>query len=209
MIHTEDLQENGLFICVEKPGFSYGSDALRLAAFARLKRGERALDLGAGTGILSILLASRHGAHFTAIEIQEEMCALMEKSVAINAQEDSIEIRCADLRALKSAPSFEHFDAAVCNPPYFAGGTKSESEQRRASRHQDSCTMRDAASCAARLLRQGGRFYICCPATLLADCCAALVENGMQPKRLKLEGARLALIEAKKGGKPGLTLEIE
>ncbi len=208
MVYREDLEENGLYIYVEKPGFSYGSDALALCAFARLKKNERALDLGAGTGILSILLSSRSGAFFTAVELQQEMCTLMEKSVRENGQGDKISVLCADLRQLRPKPGFEQFDAVLCNPPYFAGGTQSESAQRRESRHQNSCSVRDAASCAARLLKEGGRLYLCTNAALLADSCAALVENGLQPKRLRLIGGRLALYEAKKGAKPGLTIEI-
>ncbi len=208
MLQTEDLQENGLMICVEKPGFSYGGDAVALAAFARLKKGETALDLGAGTGILAILLAGRYGARFTAVEIRGDMCALMQKSIALNAQEEMISVMNADLRELKSGRGFENFDAAVCNPPYFSGGTQSENEQRLESRHQKSCDFRDAAACAFRLLKQGGRFYICCPVTMLADCCAALIENGMQPKRMRIESGRLALIEAKKGAKAGMRLEL-
>ena len=50
---TEDLQCNGLSIVVDKAGFTYGSDAVLLANFARPRRGDSCLDLGAGTGILS------------------------------------------------------------------------------------------------------------------------------------------------------------
>jgi len=212
MLKKEDLQEGGLVIYTgteDAPkGFSYGTDALSLAAFAGLSRGERALDLGAGTGLLSILAAYRHGAHMTAVEIRADMCALMERSVGENGQEKQIEILHADLRTLRPRPGFENFDAALCNPPYFAGGTPSPNAQRRESRHQESCTFRDAAACASRLLKNGGRFYICCPASLLADCAAALTEHGMQAKRLRIERGRLALFEAKKGAKPGLKLEL-
>ena len=206
MLQKEDLQENGLCIFTDKPAFSYGSDALALASFAHLKRGERALDLGAGTGILAILLESRFHARFTAVELREDMCALIQKSVSANGQ--AIEVLCADLRTLRPSPEFENFDAALCNPPYFTGGTKSENEQRRTARHQESCTLQDAVLCAARMLKNGGRFTLCYPVSGLASLCAALVENGLEPKRLRIHENRLALIEAKKGAKSGLKYEI-
>ena len=209
MIVTEDLMENGLRIRVDKPAFSYGGDAIALANFTRLKANERALDLGTGTGILAILLNGRYGARFTAVDIRADMCALARESVALNAQEGAIDVRLADLRTLRPAPGFENFDAAVCNPPYFSGGTQSANGQRRQSRHQDTCTLRDAAACAARLLKAGGRLYVCCPIAQLADCCAALIEYGLQPKRVCIQKKRLALLEAKKGGGVGMELIIE
>lgn len=201
--------ENGLRIRVEKPAFSYGGDAISLANFARLKKSERALDLGTGTGILAILLNGRYGARFTAVDIRADMCALALESVKLNAQEDAIDIRCADLRTLRPKAGFENFDAAICNPPYYSGGTQSADEQRRQSRHQDSCTLRDVAACAARLLKESGRLYVCCPVSQFADCCAALIEHDLQPKRVCIQRNRLALLEARKGGGVGMELTIE
>ena len=57
----EDLQLNGLSIVVDKAGFTYGSDAVLLANFANPRRGDSCLDLGAGTGILSILVNGKTG----------------------------------------------------------------------------------------------------------------------------------------------------
>ena len=56
------------------PGdFCYGIDAVLLSDFARVKKGEQALDLGTGTGIIPILLkAKTQGEHFTGLEIQEQ-----------------------------------------------------------------------------------------------------------------------------------------
>ena len=67
---TEDLQCNGLSIVVDKAGFTYGSDAVLLANFANPRRGDSCLDLGAGTGILAILVNGKTGARFIAVEIQ-------------------------------------------------------------------------------------------------------------------------------------------
>lgn len=209
MLQIEDLQENGLCIYTDKPSFSYGSDAVALAAFTHIKAGERALDLGAGTGILAILLQGRTHARFTAVEIREDMCELIRRSVQTNGQDEHIDTLCADLRELRPHAGFENFDAAVCNPPYFTGGTLSENEQRRDARHQQNCTLADAAACASRLLKEGGRLCICYPVSGLSPLCCELSACRLEPKRLKIIENRLALIEAKKGAKPGLTLECD
>ena len=206
----EDLQFKNLRIAVNKPGFSYGHDALLLCDFARMGPKDTALDLGAGTGILSILLNGRHGTPFTAVEIQPEAAALMEESVAMNGQND-ITVLCHDLRTLQDVLPRESFTCAVCNPPYFAGGTPSPHEGVNISTHQQSCTVDDVAGCARLMLKNGGRLWMCYPAAGVAEAFAALHNNGMEPKRIQLvcgkKAPYLALIEAKKGAKPGLIWE--
>ena len=207
----EDLQLNGLSIVVDKEGFSYGSDAVLLANFAKPRRGDNCLDLGAGTGILSILINGKTGARFTAVEIQRPACLLMEESIALNAQEGEITVLNADLRELGGLFPAGSFDGAVCNPPYFSGGTRSENPAVALSIHQDGCGIYDVARCAGRLLKNGGRLWLCYPASRLAECLHAMVESGLQPKRLRLidgkNGPYLALIECLKGGKTGLIIE--
>ena len=69
----DDLQVKGYEI-IQKPGrFCFGMDAVLLSSYAKVKRGERALDLGTGTGILPILLEAKNpGLHYTGLEVQEE-----------------------------------------------------------------------------------------------------------------------------------------
>lgn len=210
---VEDLGFQNLRIIRDTRGFTYGTDAVLLANFVRAKSGERFLDLGAGTGILSILINGKTGACFDAVELNESMCDMARRSVALNAQQASIRVLCADLRTLIAKPGFENFDAAVSNPPYFAGGTKSADTQRRMSTHQEECTVYDVAACAKRLVKNGGNFFMVYPASLLAQACHALGENRFEVKRAQLvftkRGAapHVVLLEAKKGGRAGMVWE--
>ena len=70
----DDLQRNGLKIIQKTDGFCFGMDAVLLSGFASVKPGERALDLGTGTGIIPLLLSAKtKGDHFTGLEIQTEI----------------------------------------------------------------------------------------------------------------------------------------
>jgi tRNA1Val (adenine37-N6)-methyltransferase len=210
---VEDLQYNGLKIIRDTRGFTYGTDSVLLANFVHAKECDHVLDLGAGSGILSILINGKTKAHVTAMEINEKLCDMLRRSVQMNGQEEGIRVLCADLREKNTDLNAGSFDAAVCNPPYFASGTKSEVDQRRVSTHQDTCTVYDVSACAKRLLKNGGRLYLVYPASLLAEAVHAIKENRIEPKRIQLVFTRrnnpphIVLIEAKKGGRTGLIWE--
>ncbi|MBQ9833230.1 MAG: methyltransferase [Clostridia bacterium] len=203
----DDLLENELHIIRRSDVFAYGSDAIALAAFVSLSKKDIVLDIGTGTGILAILLCGRYDASFTAIEIDREMADMARRSVKLNSQEDKITVIEGDVRNMHKELGYESYSVIVCNPPYFSGGTKSENEISRNSRHDDTLNMDELAYSASRLLKNGGKLFLVYPSSRFAVCCASLVNNGIMPKRIKLIGERV-LVEAKKGGKEGLNWEL-
>lgn len=209
---TDDLQCKGLVILRDTERFSYGHDAVLLANFTRAKAGERLADLGTGTGVIALLVCAKTGASVVAVDIDAACVALAQKSVELNGLQDRIEVMEADIRTMGAA-ALGVFDAAVCNPPYFAGGTESPNPSRRRSAFQGECTLWDAAACAGRILKNGGRFFICYPARLLAPLCAALMGEKLAPKRVCLVRARagkppyLVLVEARKNARAGAAIE--
>jgi len=60
---VDDLQ-NGYYIIQDPRKFCFGMDAVLLSGFARVKKGEKVLDMGTGTGIIPVLLASKTGRVF-------------------------------------------------------------------------------------------------------------------------------------------------
>ena len=103
----DELHRNGYFIIQNKEKFCFGMDAVLLSGFANVRRGERAIDLGTGTGIIPILLeAKTEGEHFTGVEIQAESVDMARRSVQYNHLENKINIEVGDIK--DASGSLEH-----------------------------------------------------------------------------------------------------
>lgn len=211
MIRTDDLQFQGLVLLQETEAPCFSEDSVLLANFLRLSSTDRAVDLGAGNGILSILGQAKTNASFVGVEPDAAQCALARQSAALNGQD--IPFLC--ITAAQAPAQLGHgiFTAAVMNPPYFTTGDPSHQPARAAARHADGALLTEFLSAAFLLLKNGGKLFICYPANLLADLLCALRANRLEPKRLRpaLPNATGApsrvLVEAKKLGKPGLIFE--
>lgn len=211
-IVLDDLQHDGLVILRDTARFSYGHDAVLVANFVRAKKGERFVDLGTGTGVIALLAHAKTGADALAVDIDPDCCALAQESVIKNNLEGHIEVLCADMRELSVAQTGA-FDAAVCNPPYFAAGTESPDPSRQRSKFQGDCTLKDVVACAARLLKNGGRFFVCYPAEFIAPLLFELQSQKLASKRMRFVRSKvdkppyLVLVEAKKGARHGAAIE--
>lgn len=207
----DDLQRDGLVIVRSNSHFAYGHDAVLLSDFVRARAGERYIDIGTGTGILAILVHAKTGADIVAADIDEECIRMVTKSIALNKLETHITPALCDVRRIGQA-ELGCFDGAICNPPYFSGGTKSADPGRRASVFEETLNIYDAVHCAGRLVKNGGKLYVCYPAKYIQPLCAAMQQGGFALKRLCLVRSRvdkppyLALAEGRKGGGVGAEL---
>ena len=94
----DDLQ-NGYWMIQNPSLFCYGIDAVLLASYAKVKRGERAMDFCTGSGIVPILLkAKTNGEHFFGLEIQEYSAEMAQRSVRYNHLENDVEIFQGDVK---------------------------------------------------------------------------------------------------------------
>lgn len=203
------------------PGFFYddalfppGTDAFLLGAFPKLRRGALVCDLGAGTGLIGLLLLAREPSlRLHNVELQEEPLRLAERTAAANGF--AVEQHLGDLRTMPDLPETGRFDLVVSNPPYFAAGAGPAcgEDTLRLARSEAGCTIFDVCRRASRLLRWGGAFAAVYRPERLCDLLEAMRQNGMEPKRLRLvqhtisSPPSLVLAEGRRGGKPGLTVE--
>ena len=140
---VDDLQ-NGYFVIQDPKKFCFGMDAVLLSGFARVKKGETALDMGTGTGIIPILLSQRtEGKHFTGLEIQPESAEMARRSVAYNHLEEKIEIVTGDIKEAGRLFQPAFFDVITVNPPYMADqcGIQNPQDAKAIARHEILCNL--------------------------------------------------------------------
>lgn len=213
---VDDLQRNNLKIIQKTDGFCFGMDAVLLSSFANVKRGEKVLDLGTGTGIIPLLLSAKTaGEHFTALEIQPEIAKMAARSVAMNHLEEKIEIVNGDIKEASRIFGAASFDVVTTNPPYMndAHGLKNPTEVKAISRHEVLCTLDDVVREGAKVLKSGGRMYMVHRPHRLIEIITAMKQYKLEPKRMcmvhpfKDKEANMVLIEAVKGGGSWLKME--
>ena len=180
----DSFHRGGIKVLQKKRGYRFSLDAALLADFVRIEPGEDAVDLGAGNGIVALLLARKPFRRLVAIEIQAALADLARRNVVLNGLAGRIEVVEADLRGY--APG-RVFDVAYSNPPYIpkSTGFPSASEEKTVAKHEITCDILDVLRAAARLLRPAGRAYIVYPGGRRADLEAAAGRAGLRIQALR------------------------
>ena len=210
------LHRNGYEIIQNPKKFCFGMDAVLLTGFAKVKPGERMLDLGTGTGIIPILMeAKTKGTHFVGLEIQEESADMARRSVAHNHLQDKITITCGDIKEAGAIFGAGSFDVVTTNPPYMNDhhGLQNNDMPKAIARHEILCSLEDVVREGAKVLKVGGRFYMVHRPFRLAEIIRTLSKYKLEPKRMRFvhpyvdKEPNMVLIEAVKGGNPMVKIE--
>ena len=145
----------------KKSAFKVGTDGVLLGASADTTNAERILDVGSGTGLISIMLAQRSNAVITAIEPDDDSFVQTCENVKICKWHERIIVKHARLRDFN--PGHVKFDLIVTNPPYFCDSLKNPELRKSAARHNDSLTSEEILSGASRLLKEDGLLQLIMP----------------------------------------------
>ena len=189
---------NGIKIIVSDE-HKFWTDTVLLANFAKPKKSDNACDLGTGCGAIPLIWCrNAPPKSITAVEIQENACDMLQRSIALNNIQN-IHVIHSDLRELDGKVPFSSYNLVVCNPPYKAEGTGivNPNDAHKIARHEFSC-----------------RLCMCQRPERLSDVITDMRKFGIEPKRLRFVQQRpskppkLFLIEGRRGGNPnGLIIE--
>ena len=191
-------------------GLTFGTDALLLASYVRARPGAAAVEIGGGSGIVSLLCLSRNTiASVDCIEVQPAYAALIEKNAAMNGMQTRLHAFCDDVRHYAQLPDrIGKADVVFCNPPYMkTTGLKNRAPEKNIARHEVFGDIEEITAAAARLLRYSGKFFCVYRPDRIVDLLAALRKNRLEPKRVTFVHADTAtppcllLLEATRGGR--------
>jgi tRNA1Val (adenine37-N6)-methyltransferase len=199
-----------------KDGYRFSVDALLLENFISANRLENGVELGSGSGIISILLAKRlKDTRIISVEIQEYLADRAKRNVRLNNVEEKVEIMSKDIKDLRKVFPTNSFDFAFSNPPFrrLKSGRLSISEERAVARHEMEITLADLVSTASYMLKHSGKFYLIYHPFRLVELISLLRKKRLEPKRMRFvhsradEEAKMVLIEAVKGS--GTWLKVD
>lgn len=210
----DQLYPGGYRFCFSDGAFKPSTDTFLLGGFAETRREQRVCDLGAGVGLLGLLLLSRQPSlHVTNIDVDERACALSRRSVEANGLTHRVTTVCADLRCRTDLPPANSFDVCVSNPPYFpVHAGKAAAGARGAARSELTCTFDELCAAASYLLCSGGRFYLIHRAERTVQLLETLRQHRLEPKELQFvqkdarTPPRLVLLGCRRDGGTGLTV---
>lgn len=197
--------EGSLTVYQPEKGFRFSIDSVLLAHFLTLKPKELILEVGAGSGIISLIALKRFPkCKIFALELENLFVECLKKNVSENKLENKLFTIKGDIKN----PPFkrECFDVIFSNPPYFKSeaGRKSPYEIENIARRDENFDLNEFLKNVSSLLKNRGRFYLIFTALRLAELIYLLKKNRLEPKLLRLvysypgSEARLVLLSAVK-----------
>jgi len=219
LIHDgERIDETGFgnLRLIQKPeDFCYGIDAVLLATFAQIRKSDRVIDLGTGTGIIPMILSHRtEASEILGVEVQQESFERGLRNIVLNDLSSRVRLIHGDVKHLikEKMVSKHSFDVVLTNPPYIKsdGGVKNKECARTIARHETTAGLSDFVSEASLLLKDRGDFYMVHRPNRLVDISILCRQHKLEPKELRLvspnkdTAPNILLLHCVKHGRPEL-----
>lgn len=208
MAYIEKLESVNKEIVIENEGLKITNDALLLAKFIKkifLKKrenGKKALEIGAGQGIVSILLSDLENiSQIDAVEIQEKIFGYLEKNIENNELTDKIIPIFSDVKEIEG-----EYDYIFSNPPYMKtnSGKMPNAEEEKISKYEITLNLEELTLEIKRLLKNGGEFFVIVPNDRLNDIFSYIYQNKLNILEIEINQYKkkdLIIIYGKKGEK--------
>ena len=208
----EDLQFQNLKIIQNKKLYNFTSDSVVLANFVKTKKNDVAVEIGAGCGVISILVQAKNSVkHIDAFEIQDEMAELCEKNIELNNLQQKITLYRDRVQNFEKYVKESSVDVVFSNPPYFKSTNFEQDNVKKTAKEESSLPLADLVSCTAKMLKSGGAFYCCYGAERVIDLVCECRKNSLEVKEMFFtengQGKiKIVVIKAVKDGKSGVKI---
>lgn len=178
-----------ILVLQKKKGYRFSVDAPLLADFIQTKHTDEILELGAGNGIISLLLSIKPFKYITAVEIQESLADIARRNVKLNKLEEKVSIVREDLRRYQPG---KKFDVVFSNPPYLKKGEGhlSSSEEKSIAKHELKCNIFDILKKTGELLKSEGKAYFVFLVKRKEDFLQAVERNQLKVKYIRFVSPR-------------------
>ncbi len=156
---TQDTLFDGRLTCLQsKDGYRFSIDSVILAHFIVPAKDDVILDLGAGCGVIPLIMGFRWGnilKSITGLELQDSLVDLARKNIDINGYDAFCRIIAGDVKTFPHQMEREFFTKVICNPPFYRHGTgrTNRNKEVELARHQLSATVEDFVSAAAAAVK--------------------------------------------------------
>ena len=179
---------NNLKIDQPQKGYRFSIDPFLLCSEIPHLTNQTILDIGCGSGIIPLILKFKNpGVKIFGIEIQKELVKFAEKNVSNNSMEQSISIKCKDIKEISPKDFDRKIDIIVSNPPYKkeSSGRLNPDKQKAIARHETKLNIKELMECCKRLLSPNGKVFIIFPAERAIDLISNMYKNNIKPSTIK------------------------
>jgi|WetSurMetagenome_2_1015567.scaffolds.fasta_scaffold01727_9 tRNA1Val (adenine37-N6)-methyltransferase len=148
-------------ISQQASAFKVGTDGVLLGAYAGIDGAETILDIGSGTGLISLMIAQRSNANITALEPDYDSYLQTCENVSLSPWSDRISVRNSSLQDFDN--DGHKFDLIVTNPPYFQNSLKNPDSRKSSARHNDTLTTGALLTGVMKLMKDDGHLQMILP----------------------------------------------
>lgn len=203
-------------IQIEDIGLKITEDSLILAEFIKKSignmygsRNKEILEIGAGQGVISVLLSETVKTEIYAVEIQESICMNLLENIERNNLKNKIFPLNEDIKNIEG-----EYDIIFSNPPYrkMNSGKLPEKQEELISKYEKSLTLEELFFSIKRLLKNNGHFFVIIPDYRLNDVFSYIYKNNMDILFLEIneyKKKKLVVVHGKKGGKRNSGINIK
>ena len=219
MSYIENLESINKKMIVEEKGLKITQDAILLSKFIKRyfdtkyknsKEKKTFLEIGAGQGIISLLLSELDiVSQIFAVEIQEDIFEILKKNVDVNSLNEKIIPVNENIKNIKS-----EYDFIFSNPPYkkINSGKMPDDEAEKVSKYEILLTLEELLREIKRLLKNYGEFFIIVPNNRLNDVFKYIYSNNMNILSMEINKYKktdLVVVHGRKGGKMNSGIELK